>query len=73
MAVAQRLPLMTLCSPAAAEDCSNTGATAGMAEREAPNVGKVDVTIGLKGEQTHRPPSTPRSQGRQPVVLMGWP
>lgn len=45
--VAWHLPLMTLCSLAAAEDYSGTGAVVGMAMREASNVGEVGATIAI--------------------------
>lgn len=48
--IARRLPLVTLCSHAVAEDYSSTGAAAGMVMRVAPNVGEVGATIALEGE-----------------------
>lgn len=56
MIVAWCLPLVTLCSLAAGESCSNVGATAGMIEGEASDVGEDEVTTTPK-EETNSPSS----------------
>lgn len=46
--IAQHLPLVTLCSLAMAEDCSDAGSAAGMVKREVPYVGEVEATATLE-------------------------
>lgn len=49
MIVSRHLPLVTMCSPTMAEDCSDARAVAGVVKREAPNVGEVGATVASEG------------------------